>query len=186
MSPPFRRILLQRAARLFDLAVVSLTLVTAVAITSGYFTWPTLAEFLLLRIKVANILIFGGYLVVCWAIFSSCGLYASHRLSRWPRQAREIFLATAIITGILYMLPREMLFATKEFLLIFWVINFLALSLARVATYQVLSYERSRGKNLRNLVIVAESGESIALAERIEKETNLGYRVVRIINPKEA
>jgi FlaA1/EpsC-like NDP-sugar epimerase len=186
MSPTFRRILLQRAARLFDLAVVSLTLVAAVAITAGYFTWPTLAEFLLLRVKVANILIFGGYLAVCWAIFSSCGLYTSHRLSRWPRQAREIFLATTVITSVLYVLPREMLFATKEFLFVFWVINFLALSLARVAGYQVLSYARSRGKNLRNIVIVAEGAESIALAERIEKETTLGYRVVRVINAEEA
>jgi FlaA1/EpsC-like NDP-sugar epimerase len=185
MSSRFRHMALQRAARLFDLAVVSLTLVAAVATTSGYFTWPTLAEFLLLRIKVANILIFGGYLAVCWAIFSSCGLYRSHRLSRWPRQAREIFLATTFITGVLYVLPREMLFATKEFLLVFWVINFLALLLARVASYQVLGYARSRGKNLRNLVIVAEGAEAIALAERIEKEATLGYRVVRLINIKD-
>ena len=185
MSPGFRRLALQRAARLFDLSVVSLTLVTAVAITSGYFTWPTLAEFLLIRIKVANILIFGGYLAACWTIFSSCGLYTSHRLSRWPRQAREIFLATTLITGVLYMLPRDMLFATKEFLIVFWVINFLTLSLARVAGYQVLSYARSRGKNLRNLVIVAEGAEAIALAHRIEKETTLGYRVVRVIKAEE-
>jgi FlaA1/EpsC-like NDP-sugar epimerase len=83
------------------------------------------------------------------------------------------------------MLPRDMLFATKEFLIVFWVINFLTLALARVAGYQVLSYARSRGKNLRNLVIVAEGAEAIALAHRIEKETTLGYRVVRVINAEE-
>jgi FlaA1/EpsC-like NDP-sugar epimerase len=84
------------------------------------------------------------------------------------------------------MLPREMLFATKEFLVIFWIIHFLTLSLARVVGYQVLSYARSRGKNLRNLVIVAEGAEAIALADRIERESTLGYRVVRVINAEEA
>jgi hypothetical protein len=103
MSANFRRIALQKAARLLDLAVVSLTLVAAVAISSSYSTWPTLAEFLVLRIKVVNIVIFGGYLVVCSAILSSCGLYKSHRLSHWTRQAREIFLATSLITAVLYL-----------------------------------------------------------------------------------
>jgi FlaA1/EpsC-like NDP-sugar epimerase len=185
MSANFRRIALQKAARLLDLAVVSLTLVAAVAISSSYSTWPTLAEFLVLRIKVVNILIFGGYLVVCSAILSSCGLYKSHRLSQWTRQAREIFLATSLITAVLYLLPRQMLFATKEFLFLFWLFNFMVLSLARVVGYQLFYYVRSRGKNLRNLVIVGESADAVALGNRIEQETSLGYRVLRIINAKE-
>lgn len=167
MSVNFRRIALQRAARLLDLAVVSLTLVVAVAISSSYSTWPTLAEFLVLRIKVVNILIFGGYLVFCSAILSSCGLYKSHRLSQWTRQAREIFLATSLITAVLYLLPRQMLFATKEFLFLFWLFNFMVLSLARVVGYQLFYYVRSRGKNLRNLVIVGESADAVALGNRI-------------------
>src|SRR4029434_9152528 len=185
MSANFRRIALQRAARLLDLAVVSLTLVVAVAISSSHSTWPTLAEFLVLRIKVVNILIFGGYLVVCSAILSSCGLYKSHRLSRWTRQAREIFLATSLVTAVLYLLPREMLFATKEFLFFFWVINFMVLSLTRVVGYQLFYYVRSRGHNILNLVFVGESVDAVALGNRIEQETSLGYRVLRIINAKE-
>src|SRR5262245_42087353 len=185
MSANFRRIALQRAAKLFDLAVVSLTLIAAVSVSSSHSTWPTLAEFLALRIKVGNILIFGGYLLICSAIFSSCRLYKSHRLSQWTRQAREIFLATSLITGVLYLLPREMLFATKEFLLFFWVISFAVLSLARVVGYQLFYYARSHGKNLRNLVIVGESADAVALGNRIEQETSLGYRVLRIISTKE-
>jgi FlaA1/EpsC-like NDP-sugar epimerase len=182
MSANFRRIALQRAARLFDLAVVTLTLIAAVAVSSSHSTWPTLAEFLALRIKVGNIVIFGGYLVICSAIFSSCGLYKSHRLSQWTRQAREIFLATSLITAVLYLLPRQMLFATKEFLLLFWLFNLVVLSLARGVGYQLFYYARSRGKNLRNLVIVGESADAVALGKRIEQETSLGYRVLRIIS----
>lgn len=185
MSPKLLRIALLRTAKLFDLAVVSMTLVAAVAISSSYFTWPTLAEFLVLRIKVVNILIFGGYLAVCSAIFSSCGFYLSHRLSHWTRQAGEILLATTLITGVLLLLPRQMVFATKEFLLLFWLLNFSVLALARAVGYRLLHYARLRGRNLRSIVIVGEGLGAWKLAERIENETILGYRVVRVIDAKE-
>ena len=139
-----------------------------------------------LRIKVANILIFVGYLVLCSAIFSTCGFYLSHRLSRWTRQAWEIFVATTLITIILSLLPRQMLFATKEFLLLFWLMNFCILSLPRLIGYHLLYIARSHGRNLRNIVIIGQPNDAIALAERIEKETILGYRVVQVINAEEA
>jgi FlaA1/EpsC-like NDP-sugar epimerase len=185
MSPKLLRIALLRTARLFDLAVVSMTLIAAVAISSSYFTWPTLAEFLVLRIKVVNILVFGVYLAVCSAIFSSCGFYLSHRLSRWTRQAGEILLATTLITGVLLLLPRQMVFATKEFLLLFWLLNFSVLALARAVGHRLLHYARLRGRNFRSMVIVGEGLDAWKLAERIENETILGYRVVRVIDAKE-
>ena len=186
MSPNFQRRIVQRVARLFDVTAVSLTFVAAAAVSSGYFTWPTLAEFLALRIKVENILIFVSYLVLCSAIFSTCGFYLSHRLSRWTRQACEIFVATALVTMVLSLLPRQMLFATKEFLLIFWLMNFCILFLPRLVGYQVLYFARAHGRNLRNIVVVGEASDAAKLAERIEKQTILGYRVVRVINPEEA
>ena len=149
MSPNFQRGILQRIARLFDVAAVSLTFVAAVAVSSGYFTWPTLAEFLAIRIKVENILIFVAYLALCSAIFSQCGFYLSHRLSRWTRQAGEIFLATTLITIVLSLLPRQMLFATKEFLLVFWLMNFCILFLPRLLGYHLLYFARSHGRNLQ-------------------------------------
>ena len=186
MSPNFQRSILQRVAKLFDIAAVSLTFLAAVAVSSGYFTWPSLAEFLALRIKVENILIFVGYLILCSAIFSRCGFYLSHRLSRWTRQAGEIFIATTLITVVLSLLPRQMLFATKEYLFIFWLMNLCIISLPRLVGYQLLYFARSRGRNLRNIVIVGEAADATALAERIQKQTILGYRVVQVINTEEA
>jgi len=185
MSHKFRRIILQRAARLFDLLIVSLAFIAAVAISSSYFTWPTLAEFLLLRIKVMNILVYCAYLIVCSTIFSICGFYLSHRLSPWTKQAREILLATSLITPTFLLLPRQMDFATKEFLIIFWLINFSFFGLTRVLGFRLIYLLRSRGRNLRNLVIVGEGPDAIALANRIEHETALGYRVLRVINTKD-
>jgi FlaA1/EpsC-like NDP-sugar epimerase len=185
MSSSFQRIALLRAARLFDLAAVSLTFLAAFAIASGSFTWPSFAEVLVLRVKLVNMFIFGSYLALCSLIFSLCGFYLSHRMSGWGRPVREILLATTLITGVFLVLPLRMQFATKSFFVAFWLLTFVVLVLARVIGQQVLYFARSRGRNLRRIVIVGEDLEATALADRIEKETTLGYRVVRVINAKE-
>jgi FlaA1/EpsC-like NDP-sugar epimerase len=183
MSPTFRRILLQRAARVVDLTLVSITFLAAFAVSSGSFTWPSLAEVLVVRIKVVNILLFGGYLALCSALFSSCGFYLSHRLSGWSRRVREIFVATTLITGVILVF--QMALATNEFLILFWLFTFVLLMLGRAVGHAVLYFARSRGRNLRNIVIVGKGKDATALAERIEKETTLGYRVVRVIKAEE-
>jgi FlaA1/EpsC-like NDP-sugar epimerase len=186
MSPNFRRILLHRAARLFDLAVVTITFLAAFALSSRTFTWVSFESVLMLRIKVVNILIFGGYLTLCSAIFSSGGLYLSHRLSPWARDVREIFVATTIATAVLFVLPLRMEFATAEFFALFWLLTFATLVASRTAGQRILYYARSRGRNVRNLVIVGAGSDAIALTDRIEKETTLGYRIVRVINIEKA
>jgi FlaA1/EpsC-like NDP-sugar epimerase len=185
MSPNFRRIALLRVSRLADLVAVCLTFLAAFAIASGSFTWPSFAEVLLLRIKVINILVFGSYLTVCSMIFSRCGFYLSHRMSRRSRRIRETFLATTLITGVLLVLPLRMEFAGKSFFIGFWLLTFTVLILTRLIGQQLLYYARSHGRNLRSIVILGEGSEATALADRIEKEPTLGYRVVRVIDAKE-
>jgi FlaA1/EpsC-like NDP-sugar epimerase len=184
MSPKFWRIALLRAARLFDLTAVSLAFLAAFAIASGSFTWPSFAEVLFLRIKVINILIFGSYLMLCSLIFSRCGFYLSHRMSPWGRRVRETLLATTLITGVLLVLPLGMQFATESFFIAFWFLTLTALILTRLIEQHLLYYARSHGRNLRSIIIVGEGSEATALADHIEKEPTLGYRVVRIIDAK--
>jgi FlaA1/EpsC-like NDP-sugar epimerase len=185
MSSNFWRIALLRVARLFDLAIVTLTFVAAFAIATGSFTWPSFTEVLLVRVKVVNFLIFGGYLAFCSFIFSLCGFYLSHRMSRFSRRIRETLLATTLITAVLLVLPLRMAFATKSFFVVFSLLTFTVLFLSRLIGQGVLYYVRLHGRNLRSIVIVGEGADAAALADRIEKETPLGYRVVRVINAKE-
>lgn len=185
MSPGFQRIILTRAARLFDLGLVSVTFLAAFAIATGSFTWPSFAHVLLLRIKLVNILLFGTYLAICSAIFSMCGLYLSHRLCHWIRHVREIFIATTVVTGLLLVLPLRMEFATGYFFVAFWPLTFAVLVLARMIGHHLLYFARSRGRNLRSIIVIGEGREAMALADRIEKESTLGYRVVRVIDAKE-
>jgi exopolysaccharide biosynthesis polyprenyl glycosylphosphotransferase len=167
---------------IFDVAAVSLTFLAALAFASGSFTWPSFTEVLLVRIKLVNVLVFGAYIAVCSLLFSACGFYRTHRMSRWGSRIREVVLATTLITSVLAVLPLRMAFATMAFFVVFWLLTFTALILSRVIGQQLLYLARSRGRNLRNIVIVGEGLEAAALGDRIEQEPTLGYRLVRIID----
>jgi FlaA1/EpsC-like NDP-sugar epimerase len=187
MSPNFRRVIIQRSAKLLDLGIMSSSFFAALAIASDSYSVLSFAEVLAIRIQVFNLIFFVGFIMVCAATFTNCGFYVSHRLSHWRRRVREIFLAVSFITGLLLLLrsPLDFHFASNRFLLAFWFLNFGSLLGIRMLGQQLLYLVRLRGRNLRSIVVVGEGSDAAALAERIEKEPALGYRVVRIIDAKE-
>jgi hypothetical protein len=81
--------------------------------------------------------------------------------------------------------PFGLEFAINDFLVVFWLLTCASFVLFHGIGQQLLYCFRLRGRNLRNIVIVGEGHNATALAERIEKETSLGYRVVRVINAAE-
>ena len=187
MSPTFRRIILQRAARTGDLAAIIAVFFVALAVSSGSFTVLSFTELLAIRIKLSNLLYFVGYVGVCAVTFASCGLYVSHRLSRFTRYLREIFMGVTFIATVLLLLrqPLEFTFATNYFLVVFWSLSIAALILPRVIGYQLLHRARAHGRNLRHIIIVGEGSNARALAKRLENEVALGYKVVQIIDAME-
>jgi len=187
MSPNVQRVIFLRTAKLFDLAFVGLSFLAALAIASGSYTLLSFADFLALRIQIFNLLFLVAYVVGCAVTFTTCGLYVSHRLSNWPRRVREIAAAVTFITGVLFVSrsPFQFDFATNRFLFLFWLFSLVVLLLVRVFGQQLLRSMRLRGRNLRSIVIIGEGSDAAALADRIEKEPTLGYRVVQIIDARE-
>src|SRR5947208_3413547 len=91
----------------------------AVSRESGNFT---LEEFLSMRVKISNFVIFAGLLLVWHLIFSVFGIYDSHRLSRrWDESVDILKAATA---GTLAILLGAALFhirmITVTFAVVFW------------------------------------------------------------------
>jgi FlaA1/EpsC-like NDP-sugar epimerase len=187
MLPSSRRNVLMPLSGVFDLAAVSTVFLITLAISSGSLTWPGLAEVLVIRVKLGNIFVFGGYLVFCSAVFSKCGLYRSHRLSRWRERLCETLLAVTFITAALPVLKWLFLlsFAIREFLTLFWLLTLCTLFLSHEVGHQLLYLARSRGRNLRNVIIVGEGPYVTALADRVGQETSLGYRILRVIDARE-
>ena len=185
MSNQIRRLALQRLARLFDLTIVGFLFLVVLAINTGGATWPNVAHVFTMRVTVGNAMIFAVYIALCSAIFSGCGLYRSHRLTRVSRRAREVLLAVTLITVIFLLVrgPLDLSFATNTFLLMFWLLAFGFLMLFHEAALRMLHYARLRGRNLRHVVIVGELREATALSERFQKDSNFGYHVLDIIAP---
>jgi FlaA1/EpsC-like NDP-sugar epimerase len=50
---------------------------------------------------------------------------------------------------------------------------------------RVLHVARLRGRNLRNVIIVGEGPDVRDLADRVQREPTLGYRVLCIIDARE-
>jgi FlaA1/EpsC-like NDP-sugar epimerase len=172
--------------RAFDLVLVCGNFLVSLAVSTGSLTWPGLAEVLIIRIKVANLIVFVGILALCSAVFSACGLYRSHRLSQAKQRLYEIFLAVTFISGALLALKPIffLTFATHSFLLLFWALNFFTLALSHEITLWLLYLARLHGRNLRHVIIVGEGAQATALADRVSQEDSLGYRVLRIIDAR--
>jgi FlaA1/EpsC-like NDP-sugar epimerase len=183
----FQQHTLMKTARLIDLCLVSMVFFVAIALSSGSLTWPSLTQLLVIRIKLANLFLFVGYIVLCSAVFLACGFYRSHRLSRWQERLSEVFFAVTVITGVLWLLkwPLALDFATVPFLLLFWLLAFCTLIVVHEILLGLLHLARRRGRNLRNLIIIGEGAEARALASQIAQEASLGYRVLRIIDAGE-
>jgi exopolysaccharide biosynthesis polyprenyl glycosylphosphotransferase len=103
-------------------------------------------------------------------------------MSRCGVQAREILLATTLITALFLVLPLRMEFAGSSFFIGFWLLTCSVLISARVIGQQLLYYVRLHGRNLRSIVVVGEGADAAALGDRIEQEPTLGYRLARIID----
>jgi FlaA1/EpsC-like NDP-sugar epimerase len=158
----------------------------SLAVSSESLTWPSFAEVLVIRIKVANLFLFAGYLILCSGVFSVAGFYRSHRLSNWHRRVYEILFAVTFITAVPLALrwPLTLAFATNEFLALFWLLAFGTLLLSRGVARWLMRLARLRERNLRNVIIVGEEPYATALADRIRQEAHLGYRILRIIDAR--
>jgi len=187
MPYSFRRASLQRAARMVDLALVGFALLIAMVISSESFTWPTIENLLLIRVKLVNLLLLAGYLGFCSLVFSTLGFYGPRGATRWTVRLGTIIGAVMLITAGL-LIVRESLdlsFSTNIFLLVFFILCSCILTLVHELSRTLQHLARLHGKNFRNVIIIGDGQRGIALAARIEQQSNLGYRVLKIITPKE-
>jgi FlaA1/EpsC-like NDP-sugar epimerase len=176
-----------RLIRMFDLGLMGVILFASLAVSSGSLALPGLAYLLVIRVKVVNLFLLLGYLALCSAVLSASGFYRSHRLSTFHQRVHEVLLACTLLTLLLLMLrwPFQLDFASNNFLIAFWVISFVVLGATREFGQTLLYYLRSRGRNLRNVVIIGEGEDVLALAAQLQNQPGLGYRVVGTIDAKE-
>ena len=178
------RKMLSNMVQACDILIMLLCFGLATITVSHIFSKLSLGEFLSLRIRIQNVIIFLGILLLWHQVLASFGIYGSRRLSRRRDEALDISKATLL--GSLLMYATALIFHVTMmnyiFVGVFWgSVTFITVA-SRVVVRSVLRQFRMRGKNLRDMLIVGTNDEAVQLARKIETSPWLGYRIVGFVD----
>jgi len=179
-----RRQLLLSVFKLFDLALLVGSFITAALPSLSEVGATSLSDFLSMRISVRNFVLFGCLLLLWHLLFSFFGLYRSKRFSSHGHEAIDVLKATSLGTLILIELgtPFHLSVLLPRFLLVFWLTSTISAVASRSAMRFVLKYMRSHGRNLRHVLIVGTNPRAVQLARTLEAHSALGYRVMGFVD----
>lgn len=179
-----RRRILATTQRLGDLFMLAVSFLFALAITGYLGSDGSLAEFLSIRVKVGNILMFLGF-ALCWmGIFEAFGLYRSRRISPllalWWDVLKATVMGTLLLPAVSMVLSLEAV--DRTFVLAFFAAAFLSTGLARTWIRFALGEARRQGRNLRNLVIVGAGPRGARVGQDMRQRPDLGYLLLGFVD----
>jgi len=173
------RQLLVKAAKLYDLAVITLSFALAAALVAHEAASVSFADFFSVRIKVKNFVLFAALLLVWHIIFCFFNLYDSRRLSGGRHEVLDALKATTLGAGAVcvagFLLRLDIV--TPLFLAGFWLVSSCAIFSSRLVARHLLSCARVRSRNLREMVIVGTNPRAVEFARKIEAKPALGYGI---------
>jgi len=141
----FRRKILMAAFKLSDLLIMIGSFMAATIMVSYRMDTISLEQFLHMRIKVVNFVLFLGLLLLWHVIFSMFGLYRSRRLSPVKKEIKDIVKATSLGTFVIYVLSLlfDMTMVTPVFLISFWAGSTVITILTRLVMRYILTMVRN-------------------------------------------
>jgi len=174
-----RREILLNTLKLFDLVLMLGSFLLASLLILRESGAMTFTEFLSMRVKVGNFVLFLALLVVWHIVFSLSGLYNSRRMS--GRRADAIDTLKATTVGAFFIAVAALAFHIRmispSFLLVFWALATMATVTTRLLLRSFLARIRRRGRNLRNMLIVGTNSRALEFARMIEARPERGYRI---------
>jgi exopolysaccharide biosynthesis polyprenyl glycosylphosphotransferase len=175
-----RRQILLNVFKLFDVVIMVAAFGAATVPILRASHSVAFAEFFAMRVKVGNFLVFSSLLVVWHLSFTTCGLYASRRLSRRSAEIVDTLKATSIATLILGAgaVVFRIRMAKPAFLVTFWIFSSLLMVLSRLILRWLLAQTRLHGRNLRDLLIVGSNSRAVGFAKSLQSRPELGYRII--------
>jgi len=181
----FRRQILLYAFKIFDLAVMIFSFVTALVVSSFH----TQREFSLVHIVSLNISLKGlglflSFLLMWHIIFNLFGLYRSMRFSsRWV-EIRDVVRATSWGTLMMFCaaFPFRIQMITPIFVVVFWIFSTFISLLGRFVMRYMLTQMRIHGRNLRMILIVGTNKRALQFVQSIESTKELGYRIIGFVD----
>jgi exopolysaccharide biosynthesis polyprenyl glycosylphosphotransferase len=179
-----RRKVLLGALKLFDLMLMICTFLLSTVSVLRQSGAITFSQFLSMRIKLGNCILFFALLAMWHGICSIFGLYDSRRMSSHAAEAIDTFAATTTGTLAISVAARafHIRMITPRFLLVFWVIVTTGAMIQRRLLRSGLEHIRLRGRNLRNMLIVGTNSRALEFAGKIQARPEFGYRILGFVD----
>lgn len=179
-----RRRFLINLLKVFDLVLVTLSFGAATILTAYSDNRVSIGEFLSLRVKLSNCVIFVLFLFMWHVLLQSYGLYRSKRIPTREADILEavkaIGLSTACTAAGAVLFDIRMV--TPRFLLFFWSFGTALVAISRIALRETLDQILLRGRNLRYVLIVGTNSRAMEFARRIKAEPERGYRILGFVD----
>jgi exopolysaccharide biosynthesis polyprenyl glycosylphosphotransferase len=179
-----RRQLLKHLAKLFDLGVMVGSFVFAAIAVYSSPQGLTLTRLMSLRITLGNCLLFALLLVTWHNICALCGLYISKRLTTRYAEIFEVYKATSLASGFLFLSAKlfDIGIVKPAFVVVFWACCTFVMVSGRLAARPLLVFLRRRGRNSSFLLIVGTNKRAIEFAEQVSEHPELGYNIVGFVD----
>jgi exopolysaccharide biosynthesis polyprenyl glycosylphosphotransferase len=175
---------LKYAAKLFDMCALIAAFLLATFVVESHPTGMSLSDFMAVKIKLGNCLLFALLLVSWHNLFVLCGLYFSKRLTQRSTEVFGVVKATVLASVLLYVAARTLhiQMVSFPFVVLFCGMCAVLLVSGRLAARALLRVFRSRGGNNRFVLIVGTNERAIAFADSIRARPELGYQIVGFVD----
>ena len=179
-----RRQALLNAYKIADVITMAFSFLMATSAVSYQIGRVSLLEFLSMRVKVQNVLLFLGFLAAWHVVFSLYGIYSSGRETSGRSDIVNIIKASSVATAAVFAsaIIFEVSLVTTYFTIVFWLLVVLLSSLARVILRYILGRVSARHINRRHFLIVGTNPRAVKFAEKIESGADGGYQIIGFVD----
>jgi exopolysaccharide biosynthesis polyprenyl glycosylphosphotransferase len=175
-----RRQITSDALKIFDLLLLIVSFGVATLPVRANIAPISFVQFLSIRVKLQNLVIFFAFLWAWNLVFTMLGLYHSKRLSSRLAELTDVIKATSLGTLLIAITASllKLRMITPGFIVVFWLFTTAVAVGSRLALRTWLRSIRVQGKNSRNMLIVGTNRRALNFAKAIQSRPELGYRII--------
>ncbi len=124
-----------------------------------------------------------GSVPVWLAVFARYGLYSSRRITSRTQEYRQVFHAVVVAVALMTLGAYSLqVTVARRWLLLTFAFSLAFVASDREATRRVFEALRRRGRMMRPVIIVGANGEGHAIADMLDNQPWLGYRVLGFVD----
>jgi exopolysaccharide biosynthesis polyprenyl glycosylphosphotransferase len=178
------RAIVFNALRAIDIGLIMLSFGLGAVVGIDTFKWTTIADFFASKVRLSSCVLFAIAMLLCYGVFSACGLYKSKRMSTKLAEVADVLRAITFSTVGLWFEGRlfSISLITPYFLVAFWAFGATLVISARFLLRFFLGAIRKRGGNLHHILVLGTNLRAIEFGRNIKAMPDRGYRLLGFVD----